>query len=192
MVDDSPDHVASLVLATYSKLNFKPPSGQFTILAAFVLRTTDQLKIVSLGTGSKCLPAERLPKAGDALHDSHAEVLARRGAIRWLLEEIARVCPEDADYASPWLTRGADGLFMLHETVQLDMYISTVPCMLSGFLYVVLELTDTRQAETHLRVTSRHSRTPKWRLSRTRSLVLNHLRMRLRQQEDATTTPCTA
>lgn len=129
MVDDSPDHVASLVLATYSKLNFKPPSGQFTILAAFVLLTAKQPKVVSLGTGSKCLPAERLPKAGDALHDSHAEVLARRGLIRWLLEEIARVCSEDSDYASPWLVRGADGRFMLCEAVQLDMYISTVPCM---------------------------------------------------------------
>ncbi|KAL1946734.1 hypothetical protein VTO73DRAFT_14838 [Trametes versicolor] len=128
MVDDSPDHVASLVLATYSKLNFKPPSGHFTILAAFVLRTAEQLKVVSLGTGSKCLPAERLPKSGDALHDSHAEVLARRGAIRWLLEETARVCSEDSDYASPWLVRGADGRFMLREAVRLDMYISTVPC----------------------------------------------------------------
>lgn len=132
MVDDSPDHVASLVLATYSKLNFKPPSGQFTILAAFVLRTAEQLKVVSLGTGSKCLPAERLPKAGDALHDSHAEVLARRGAIRWFLEEIARGCSEDLDYSSPWLVRGADGRFMLREAVRLDMYISTVPCRHSG------------------------------------------------------------
>ncbi len=130
MVDDSPDHVASLVLETYSKLNFKPPSGQFTILAAFVLRTVDQLKVVSLGTGSKCLPAERLPKAGDALHDSHAEVLARRGAIRWLLEEVARFCLEGADYATPWLVRGADGRFALRDAVELDMYISTVPCML--------------------------------------------------------------
>ena len=128
MVDSSPDNVATLALATYSRLKFKPPDGQFTILAAFVLRTPKELKLISLGTGSKCLPAARLPLSGDALHDSHAEVLARRGAIRWFLEEIGRCCSASADYVSPWITRDDDGIFSLHDDVVLDMYISTVPC----------------------------------------------------------------
>ncbi|KAJ8487737.1 hypothetical protein ONZ51_g4008 [Trametes cubensis] len=127
MVDSSPDNVATLALATYSRLKFKPPDGQFTILAAFVLRTPKKLKLISLGTGSKCLPAARLPLSGDALHDSHAEVLARRGAIRWFLEEIGRCCSASADYVSPWITRDDDGIFSLHDDVVLDMYISTVP-----------------------------------------------------------------
>ncbi|KAI0356529.1 hypothetical protein OH77DRAFT_1477651 [Trametes cingulata] len=112
----------------FLQLNFKPPEGQFTVLAALILRTTDELKVVSLGTGSKCLPATRLPKNGDALHDSHAEVLARRGAIRWLLEEIGRQCSQGPPYTSRWLTRNEDGQFALREGVNLDMYISTLPC----------------------------------------------------------------
>ncbi|KAI0332479.1 hypothetical protein GY45DRAFT_1246721 [Cubamyces sp. BRFM 1775] len=118
----------SLALATYSRLKFKPPDGQFTILAAFVLRTPKQLKLISLGTGSKCLPAARLPLGGDALHDSHAEVLARRGAVRWFLEEIGRCCALSATNVSPWITRNDDGTFSLRNDVVLDMYISTVPC----------------------------------------------------------------
>ncbi|KAI0637911.1 hypothetical protein C8Q77DRAFT_1048613 [Trametes polyzona] len=112
----------------FLQLNFKPPDGQFTILAGFVLRSPEQLKVISLGTGSKCLPASRLPRGGDALHDSHAEVLARRGAIRWFLEEIGRFCSNDLPYSSPWLERGVDGIFFLRNDVKLDMYISTVPC----------------------------------------------------------------
>ncbi|KAH9850063.1 adenosine deaminase/editase, partial [Lenzites betulinus] len=110
----------------YSQLNFKPPDGQFTILAGFVLRTSEKTQVVSLGTGSKCLPAARLPKEGDALHDSHAEVLARRGFIRWLLEEIGRLCSLDG--TSYWLSKHEDGTFSLREEAELDMYISTVPC----------------------------------------------------------------
>ena len=129
MVDASADSIADLVLSAYSKLNFRPPEGQFTILAGFVLQNSDsELKLISLGTGSKCLPASRLPVNGDAVHDSHAEVLARRGAVRWLLEEITRSCSTPAESTSPWLCRQSDGKFALKAGTALTMYISTVPC----------------------------------------------------------------
>ena len=129
MVDASAELIADLVLEAYSKLNFRPPEGQFTILAGFVLQNSDsELKLISLGTGSKCLPASRLPVNGDAVHDSHAEVLARRGAVRWLLEEITRSCSTPAESTSPWLCRQSDGKFALKAGTALTMYISTVPC----------------------------------------------------------------
>ncbi len=126
MVYRSADDVASLVLSTYAGLKFKPPDGQFTILAGFVLSDGETAKVISLGTGSKCLPATRLSRNGDALHDSHAEVLARRGAVRWFLEEISRSC--DATSGSRWISRGSDAKYELKVDVRLDMYISTVPC----------------------------------------------------------------
>ncbi|TBU32012.1 adenosine deaminase/editase [Dichomitus squalens] len=127
MVVVSADDVASLVLSTYAGSKFKPPDGQFTVLAGFVLTDDEASKIISLGTGSKCLPTARLPKIGDSLHDSHAEVLARRGAIRWFLEEIGRCCATP-ETASQWILKGADGKFALRDKVKLNMYISTVPC----------------------------------------------------------------
>ena len=127
MVKHSADDVASLVLSTYASLSFKPPSGQFTILAGFALTDGEAFKVISLGTGSKCLPAARLPKTGEALHDSHAEVLARRGAIRWFLDEIGRCCIAQGPM-SQWILQSANGKFSLRDNVQLNMYISTVPC----------------------------------------------------------------
>jgi tRNA-specific adenosine deaminase 1 len=122
-----PDDLTSSVLTVYRSLNFKPPSGQFTILASFVLTSPATLtpKIISLSTGSKCLPAIRLPPRGDALHDSHAEVLARRGAVRWFLEELGRFIVIGK---SEWISLSTDGKYGLRDGVRICLYISTIPC----------------------------------------------------------------
>lgn len=119
------DGVVRQVLELYSSLTFRPPPEQFTILAAFVLSTGNSVKIISLATGSKCLPATRLPQQGDALHDSHAEILARRAATRWFLEEITRCV---AQGGSQWIEKGNGGLYALKGDVHMHMYVSTPPC----------------------------------------------------------------
>ncbi|EIN10316.1 hypothetical protein PUNSTDRAFT_132408 [Punctularia strigosozonata HHB-11173 SS5] len=123
------DDVASAALQAFSLQSFAPPSGQFTILASFVLSRGAQIKAISLGTGTKCLPTARYPRRGEALRDSHAEVLARRGAVRWLLEEAVRMCSEG--YTSDWIERTPadyDEPFKLRSGASLNLYISTPPC----------------------------------------------------------------
>ncbi|KIJ70424.1 hypothetical protein HYDPIDRAFT_122224 [Hydnomerulius pinastri MD-312] len=117
------------VLEKYHSLNHKPTNGTYTILAALGLTSPDPgipIKIIALATGCKCLPRDCLPEQGDALHDSHAEVLARRSAVRWLFEEIGRCVAGGG--RSDWLTRCPDGRFSLKEGTQLIMYVSTPPC----------------------------------------------------------------
>ncbi|KZP13087.1 hypothetical protein FIBSPDRAFT_835570 [Athelia psychrophila] len=130
---DAPEGVTSHVLAN-AQLPTLPP-GQYTILAAFVLACPRRrvLKIIARATGAKCLPAARIPPAGDALHDSHAEILARRAAVRWFYEEIGR---DVAGERSTWLRRGEGagtgegdgGRYELEEGVRLHLYVSTPPC----------------------------------------------------------------
>ena len=129
MVRSSADDVAALVTSVYGGLKFQPPAGQFTILAGFVLHNAKTAKVISLGSGSKCLPKTRLTKNGDALHDSHAEVLARRGLVRWLLEETGRICTIP-DTTSEWIYQAPfqKGKFMLQPGVALTLYVSTLPC----------------------------------------------------------------
>ncbi|KIK99701.1 hypothetical protein PAXRUDRAFT_30345 [Paxillus rubicundulus Ve08.2h10] len=117
------------VLQKYRALNHRPTNGAYTILAALALTFPSpgvSFKIIALATGCKCLPKDRLPQQGDALHDSHAEVLARRCALRWFLEEIGRYVSRDAQ--SQWLTRDHEGMFSLKEGVRMIMYTSTPPC----------------------------------------------------------------
>lgn len=125
--------VVEAIMALYRSLPLQPPAQQYTILASFFLVSgaDAQYKIVSLATGTKCLPAARLPVDGESVHDSHAEVLARRGAIRWFLEEIGRchaVTTESAPFQSNWIFPSDDGRYALKDGVRLVLYVSTVPC----------------------------------------------------------------
>jgi tRNA-specific adenosine deaminase 1 len=119
------DNTVRAVFTLYETIGFRPPPGQHAVLAAFVLSSPLTIKILSLATGSKCLPVSRLPQCGDGLHDSHAEVLARRGSNRWFLEEIIRLT---SGQSSVWITRGSNGTFSLKDGVRIQLYISTVPC----------------------------------------------------------------
>ncbi|KAG7445941.1 adenosine deaminase/editase [Guyanagaster necrorhizus] len=124
MPDDvSFDPIICHIHEIYTALKISPPDGKFTILASFFLTDDERrIKVISIATGTKCLPTVRLPIQGEALHDSHAEVLARRGAIRWFMEEILRQTP------SHWIVRRTSGKYALGDGVALNFYISTVPC----------------------------------------------------------------
>ncbi|KAF9069910.1 hypothetical protein BDP27DRAFT_1221870 [Rhodocollybia butyracea] len=119
MLDD--EHIAS-IHALYSKLKTSP-QNQYAILSAFYLATKTECKIISLGTGTKCLPESHLTAQGEAVHDSHAEIIARRGAIRWLFEEILR----EKISGSQWIEQ-QEHSYRFKQGIELRMYISTVPC----------------------------------------------------------------
>ena len=145
--------VVNAILAQYASLPWAPQPGKHTILAGFALHDAHSgcVQLLSLGTGAKCLPASRLPVRGDALHDSHAEVIARRGAVRWLLEEAQRAAApqhrhqhaEAPAATSAWLCARSDAqderpAYALKEGVRLWMYASTVPCASSYYLILMI------------------------------------------------------
>jgi tRNA-specific adenosine deaminase 1 len=133
----------STIIDTYTQLGHKPQNSAWTVLASFFLSrkpnlsagTSGEIKVISLATGTKCIPASRLSKRGEVVHDSHAEVLARRCAFRWFLEEILRVHPSQSD----WITKSTHGKYTLQEGVELNLYISTVPC---AFLFLTTRQHD--------------------------------------------------
>ncbi|KAF8558954.1 hypothetical protein OG21DRAFT_1403825 [Imleria badia] len=127
--DETDVALVEKILEKYHSLNHTPADGTYTIMAALALTSPDPdlpAQVITLATGCKCLPEDRLPEQGDALHDSHAEVLARRCALRWFLEEIGRHVVGGGH--SQWLTKGRDGMFSLKHGVSMTMYISTPPC----------------------------------------------------------------
>lgn len=80
-----------------AKFNSLPKTGkpkiefEWSMLSAIVLMEEgkgDAPKVVSLGTGTKCLGADQLSEKGDILNDSHAEVMARRGFLRYLMQQM--------------------------------------------------------------------------------------------------------
>lgn len=129
------EYIVQSVLDLYSTFSPKPPAGQYTILAAFVLKSISRHHIISVGTGSKCLPTSRFSVNGDALHDAHAEILARRGAMLWLYEEMDRY----NDNGSDWIEPGIHGKHRLKAGLQLYLYVSALPCQFVPFLRQLLE-----------------------------------------------------
>ena len=154
------DQVAQQCISAYISLpkSFHPSPRsnglpQYCILAGFVLCETvgvtrqdesamlpHRLKCISLATGSKCLPYDKLPLDGDVLHDCHAEVLARRGAMRWIYEEMNKVMSNTFhgnNAASTCIQRfiEPDGTssFRFKDTFSFYMYVSTIPCEYPSF-----------------------------------------------------------
>ena len=142
------------ILKQFASFSYKPQHSQWTILASFFLTRPPQLqqesihdqdasnsetktliKVISLSTGTKCLPAARLSPRGEAVHDSHAEVLARRSALRWFLEEILRVRSSVGSFSSDWIVEGQDGKYRLRDNVKLNLYVSTLPCKCLLFVH---------------------------------------------------------
>ncbi|SGY77205.1 BQ5605_C005g03579 [Microbotryum silenes-dioicae] len=136
------ENIARVVLDTYHAL---PPKGkprtrtngarEWTVLAGFCLYPSEQgersdlsrYRCVSIGTGVKVLPYHRLPRHGDVLHDSHGEIIARRGLLRFLVAQL-EVALGVVDPTSSCLVRGSNGRWKLKDELRLGMYVSTLPC----------------------------------------------------------------
>ena len=99
----------------------RPLDHEWTVLAGVVMHdsSTGKSEVISLATGVKCVPECRLWEYAEAfddcLHDMHAEVLARRGALKYLVHRLI------AGSLSLERLRSSD-------TVSFHMYSSHAPC----------------------------------------------------------------
>ncbi|KAL4623566.1 tRNA-specific adenosine deaminase 1 isoform X1 [Arapaima gigas] len=127
----SADAVARLCLERYSELpkRGKPEPGREWSLLAAVVRASAQgalEEVVSLGTGTKCIGQSAMSPRGDVLNDSHAEVIARRGFVRYLTEQLRRVvCGETSEVLQP---ADEKGKWRLQPDVCFLFFTTHTPC----------------------------------------------------------------
>lgn len=129
------DSLAALSWTCYYELESLVPeewklSSSHKIIAAIILkmREEDEGQVVSLGTGNRCITGDNLVMDGTRINDSHAEIIARRGFLRYLYHQL------QIFYANPESTncifqrRTADQKVRVKKSVQFHLYISTAPC----------------------------------------------------------------
>ncbi|GAU92439.1 hypothetical protein RvY_04519-2 [Ramazzottius varieornatus] len=84
------------------------------------------ITVVSFATGTRCLGQSRLSSSGDVVNDSHAEVLARRGFLRFLYAEVSKAFSEESEILEA--LSGGRRRFRLKADVKCHMVISHTPC----------------------------------------------------------------
>uniref|UniRef100_A0A1L8DGZ3 tRNA-specific adenosine deaminase 1 n=1 Tax=Nyssomyia neivai TaxID=330878 RepID=A0A1L8DGZ3_9DIPT len=66
----------------------KPTGNEWTVLCAIVREACEELEVVAMGTGTKCIGADLMCESGDIVNDSHAEIVTRRAFVRYLMEQM--------------------------------------------------------------------------------------------------------
>uniref|UniRef100_A0A667XNG3 tRNA-specific adenosine deaminase 1 n=1 Tax=Myripristis murdjan TaxID=586833 RepID=A0A667XNG3_9TELE len=129
------DQIARLCYERFSELprRGKPEAGrEWTLLAAVLQlrRGTDtdsvEMEVVSLGTGTKCIGRTAMSPNGDVLNDSHAEVIARRGCLRYLMQELRGAV--SGQESSVFRRAEQPGKWRLQPGVSFIFFTSHTPC----------------------------------------------------------------
>nr|XP_046255602.1 double-stranded RNA-specific adenosine deaminase [Scatophagus argus]XP_046255603.1 double-stranded RNA-specific adenosine deaminase [Scatophagus argus]XP_046255604.1 double-stranded RNA-specific adenosine deaminase [Scatophagus argus] len=96
------------------------------ILATIVMRRGEGLgTVVSLGTGNRCVKGEELSLKGDTVNDCHAEIISRRGFIRFLYSELFKYCDGTDDSI---FEPAEKNKLQIKPDITFHLYISTAPC----------------------------------------------------------------
>ncbi|KAM9852095.1 double-stranded RNA-specific adenosine deaminase [Aulostomus maculatus] len=96
------------------------------ILATIVMRRGEGLgTVVSLGTGNRCVKGEELSLKGETVNDCHAEIISRRGFVRFLYNELHK----HFDGTDESIFEPAEkNKLRIKSDITFHLYISTAPC----------------------------------------------------------------
>jgi tRNA-specific adenosine deaminase 1 len=128
---DLSNKVSEMCLNFYDKLpNSKRlhKDSEWTILSAIVMERSNDFEVVAMGTGTKCIGANMLSTDGGILNDSHAEVIARRAFIRFLLCQINSVTRAQSIFQASDDDVGGRRHFLLANDVKFHMFTTSSPC----------------------------------------------------------------
>ncbi|XP_035527828.1 double-stranded RNA-specific adenosine deaminase [Morone saxatilis] len=96
------------------------------ILATIVMRRGEGLgTVVSLGTGNRCVKGEELSLKGDTVNDCHAEIISRRGFVRFLYSELLKYYDGTEDSI---FEPAENNKLQIKSDITFHLYISTAPC----------------------------------------------------------------
>jgi len=121
--------VYRLIESTFKSLQSADPSiPSYKTLAGVVMTSGPKTKgsrVISMATGSKSISGSNLSLEGKSINDCHAEILARRGLVSFLYDqlEIFSTHPEESIFEPAWNAR-----LRIKNHILFHLYVSSAPC----------------------------------------------------------------
>ena len=126
------DNIGKLILARYDELMVGLPQHSRRKVIAGIVMTKDKdmqdMEVVSVSTGTKCVNGEYMSVSGTALNDCHAEIISRRCLMEFLYSQLEQVAMGDGDSNGTVLIKAEAGGYKLKENIRFHLYINTAPC----------------------------------------------------------------
>lgn len=124
------DKISKLLLSTFNDIMISDTEHAKWKIIAGIAMTKDEamedLQIITLGTGTKCINGEHISMFGTNLNDCHAEIISRRCFKDFLFTNLEFLI-EGKNDESIFLRREGGG-FCLKPHIKFHLYISTAPC----------------------------------------------------------------
>merc|ERR1719357_2060537 len=126
------DNIGKLILARYDELMVGLPQHSRRKVIAGIVMTRDKdmqdMEVISVSTGTKCVNGEYMSVSGTALNDCHAEIISRRCLMEFLYSQLEQVAMGDGDIDGTILIKAEGGGYKLKENLRFHLYINTAPC----------------------------------------------------------------
>ena len=127
------DKIAELAHGFYTQvqrtIEFPQPGRK--VIAAFIMENTlsGEMKVVSMGSGTRCITGDKMSLEGCVVNDSHAEVIARRSLMRFFYKHLLAY-HQGNSVAVDTIFDASEGenLLKVKEKLKFHLYISTAPC----------------------------------------------------------------
>ena len=91
----------------------------------FLETPQNEFNVVSVGSGTRCCAGSVISCSGDVIHDTHAEIMARRGLIHFLMCNLK--CYFNGETAGDMFEE-FDDILRIREGFKFHLYISHAPC----------------------------------------------------------------
>ncbi|XP_074660580.1 uncharacterized protein LOC141913040 [Tubulanus polymorphus] len=100
------------------------------VLATLIMKrdANDEGSVICLGTGNRCITGPQMSLEGHTVNDSHAEIITRRGFLRFLYKQLESYNTQSKDDESCIIEPTGDGRFRIKPAITFHLYISTAPC----------------------------------------------------------------
>ena len=126
------DKIAELSIVCYREVqsSIQQPQPGRKVIAAFVMEdvTSGELRVVSVGSGTRCITGDHMSLEGLVVNDSHAEVVARRSLIRFFYKQLFAYHQGSAEQCIFEEIEDNPGLVRVKSDYKFHLYISTAPC----------------------------------------------------------------